>query len=62
MSIQDSHLLGKFANEAVERLQGSCCLIHCRSPTMLIGLNPLLSPDLLRALRAMGHGDDIAIV
>lgn len=29
---------------------------------MLIGLNPLLSPDLLRALRAMGHGDDIAIV
>ncbi len=29
---------------------------------MLKGLNPLLSPDLLRVLRAMGHGDEIAIV
>ena len=29
---------------------------------MLIGLNPLLSPDLLHALAAMGHGDEIAIV
>jgi L-fucose mutarotase len=29
---------------------------------MLKGLNPLLGPDLLRALRAMGHGDEIAIV
>ena len=29
---------------------------------MLIGLNPLLGPDLLYALRAMGHGDEIAIV
>jgi len=29
---------------------------------MLIGLNPLLTPDLLHVLRAMGHGDDIAIV
>jgi L-fucose mutarotase len=29
---------------------------------MLIGLDPLLGPDLLRALRAMGHGDDIALV
>ncbi len=28
---------------------------------MLRGLNPLLSPDLLHALRAMGHGDDIVI-
>lgn len=29
---------------------------------MLKGLNPLLSPDLLRTLRAMGHGDDLVIV
>lgn len=29
---------------------------------MLKGINPLLSPDLLRLLRAMGHGDEIAIV
>ena len=29
---------------------------------MLIGVNPLLSPDLLHALAAMGHGDEIAIV
>jgi L-fucose mutarotase len=29
---------------------------------MLIGINPLLSPDLLHALRSMGHRQDIAIV
>lgn len=29
---------------------------------MLKNLDPLLSPDLLYALRAMGHGDEIAIV
>jgi L-fucose mutarotase len=29
---------------------------------MLKGINPLLSPDLLHALAAMGHGDTIAIV
>ena len=29
---------------------------------MLKGLDPLLSPDLLQALRAMGHGDTLAIV
>ncbi|CTQ55535.1 L-fucose mutarotase [Roseibium album] len=28
---------------------------------MLRGINPLLSPDLLHALRAMGHGDDLVI-
>lgn len=28
---------------------------------MLRGLNPLLSPDLLKVLRAMGHGDDIVL-
>ena len=28
---------------------------------MLIGLDPLLSPDLLHILRAMGHGDDIVL-
>ncbi len=28
---------------------------------MLRGLNPLLSPDLLHALAAMGHGDEIVI-
>lgn len=29
---------------------------------MLIGINPLLSPELLHVLAAMGHGDEIAIV
>jgi L-fucose mutarotase len=29
---------------------------------MLKGLNPLLTPDLIFALRAMGHGDEITIV
>lgn len=29
---------------------------------MLKGIDPLLAPDLLHALRAMGHGDEIAIV
>ncbi len=29
---------------------------------MLININPLLGPDFLHALRAMGHGDEIAIV
>lgn len=29
---------------------------------MLKGLDPRLGPDLLRALRAMGHGDEIAVV
>ncbi len=28
---------------------------------MLKGINPLLNADLLRALRAMGHGDDLII-
>ena len=29
---------------------------------MLKGINPILSPDLLATLRAMGHGDEIAVV
>jgi L-fucose mutarotase len=29
---------------------------------MLIGLPPILGPELLATLRAMGHGDEIAIV
>src|SRR5438105_15965944 len=29
---------------------------------MLRGLDPILSPELLHALRAMGHGDEIAVV
>ena len=29
---------------------------------MLIGVDPLLTPDLLHALAAMGHGDRIALV
>jgi L-fucose mutarotase len=29
---------------------------------MLRGIDPILSPELLRVLRAMGHGDEIAIV
>ncbi len=29
---------------------------------MLLGLDPVLSPDLLHALAAMGHGDRVALV
>jgi L-fucose mutarotase len=29
---------------------------------MLKGINPILGPELLKVLRAMGHGDEIAIV
>jgi L-fucose mutarotase len=29
---------------------------------MLIGIPPLLGPELLATLRAMGHGDEIAVV
>ena len=29
---------------------------------MLLGIPPLLGPDLLYVLRAMGHGDEIAVV
>ena len=29
---------------------------------MLKGIDPILSPDLLSTLRAMGHGDEIAVV
>ena len=29
---------------------------------MLYGIDPILGPDLLHALRAMGHGDEIAVV
>jgi L-fucose mutarotase len=29
---------------------------------MLLGIDPVLGPDLLANLRAMGHGDEIAIV
>jgi L-fucose mutarotase len=29
---------------------------------MLKGIDPILGPDLLQVLRAMGHGDEIAIV
>ena len=28
---------------------------------MLIGVHPLLTPDLLHALASMGHGDEIVI-
>jgi L-fucose mutarotase len=33
-----------------------------RRSRMLKGLDPLLSPDLLHALAAMGHGDEIVVV
>ena len=29
---------------------------------MLKGIHPLLNADVLQALRAMGHGDEIALV
>ena len=33
-----------------------------RRNNMLIGIPPILGPELLATLRAMGHGDEIAIV
>ena len=33
-----------------------------KEPTMLKSIDPLLGPDLLYVLRAMGHGDELAIV
>lgn len=33
-----------------------------RLTNMLLGVPPLLSPDLLHALASMGHGDEIALV
>ena len=35
---------------------------HVPEAPVLIGIDPILSPDLLRTLRAMGHGEEIAIV
>ncbi len=35
---------------------------HTREVLVLKGLDPILGPDLLSVLRAMGHGDEIAIV
>ena len=29
---------------------------------MLIGINPILSPEMLKTMRSMGHGDKIALV
>ena len=29
---------------------------------MLIGINPILSPEMLKTMRSMGHGDTIALV
>ncbi|MDP8995620.1 MAG: ribose ABC transporter, partial [Pseudomonadota bacterium] len=28
---------------------------------MLVGIHPLLGPDLLHALQSMGHGDELVI-
>jgi len=33
-----------------------------KTKAMLIGIPPLLGPDLLHILRSMGHGDEIALV
>jgi L-fucose mutarotase len=34
----------------------------CGVAEMLIGIPPILGPDLLHTLRSMGHGDEIALV
>ena len=36
--------------------------LSLRRSTVLKGLDPLLGPDLLHALAAMGHGDELALV
>lgn len=33
-----------------------------RGPTVLIGIPPILGPEMLFTLRSMGHGDEIALV
>jgi L-fucose mutarotase len=45
---------------------GSCKIwqlgLNTETNAMLLGLPPILGPDLLFTLRAMGHGDEIALV
>src|SRR4051812_970824 len=58
------HRRGRSAGRAFRSLRAisptrTCC---SRRLKMLKGLDPLLSPELLSTLRAMGHGDEIAIV
>jgi len=40
----------------------TCCYVFWKGTLMLRGIDPLLGPELLSCLRAMGHGDEIAIV
>ena len=43
----------------------SACLsgnLNLGAPAMLIGIPPILGPELLFTLRSMGHGDEIALV
>src|SRR5271169_2948722 len=53
------------------RAWARACSVRSRRPArrssraeagMLKGIDPLLGPDLLHTLAAMGHGDEIAIV
>lgn len=37
-------------------------VIHELERNMLLGIPPVLGPDLLHTLRSMGHGDEIALV
>lgn len=37
-------------------------LCNDKERPMLLGIDPLLTPELLNILRAMGHGDELAIV
>jgi L-fucose mutarotase len=44
------------------RPKAAMCVSQRGETYMLKGIDPLLGPDLLKVLRAMGHGDEIAIV
>jgi L-fucose mutarotase len=40
----------------------SCLILSIGGMAMLKGINPLLNSEVLGALRAMGHGDDLVVV
>ena len=44
------------------RADGDAEVAAAEEPQMLKNIDPILSPELLSTLRAMGHGDELAIV
>ncbi len=50
------------SNEPAHRSPHRSSVTPAKDDAMLIGIDPLLTPDLLHVLASMGHGDEIAIV